>query len=168
MTVWRTNTRAAQKPKAHMAICINCPVSDPPHVEQNHHTRDGHCAFIGCQCNVFRSKDWRKDDGEIRKKNRGMHWDSRHERLSITDIERSMLRGETDIVELKRQMPFELGVRAGRDSVYIADAVAILREGGKFTHRIYEPKGLKSPMYVLKRRLVQILYPHVEFVEISQ
>ncbi len=103
----------------------------------------------------------------IRAANRRGSFGSRHERLSITDIELSMVRGQSDVLELKRQVDIPLGLRAGSNSVFKADALATLKPGGPFTHRIYEPKGIRMPIYLLKRKIVQLLYPEYEFVEIG-
>lgn len=157
---WKTNTRAAQKPKAHLALCKNCPEPCP---HNNHYTPDGHC--VKHDCAGFKSKDWKNVDKKIREEMRGHYFGSKHERLSLEDVHKAMARGESDVVSIDYQIPFKVGVGG---IVYVADAVATLVEGKKYSHRIYEPKGRQTLIYQLKRRIVQMMYPHVEFVEISQ
>ena len=159
---WKSTKRTAQKPKAHLAQCANCLKSCP---HGNHYTPDGHCVTPKCGCDGFKSKDWGNVDREIRKQLRPQAFGSKHERLALEDVYKSMARGEGDVIEIDRQVPFALGVSG---MVYIADAVATLKTDGKHTHRIYEPKGLQSLTYKLKRRIVELMYKHIEFVEVSE
>lgn len=159
----RNVRRAALKPKAHLAACRTCPPgANCP--ASNHYTTAGGCVIKAHNCVGFRATDYAKADAAIRKKNSQTFYGSKHERLALTDVELAMARGQSDVVELRRQVSFRLGVRG---MVYIADAVGTLAPGGRFSSRIYEPKGQKSMIYMFKRRIVELAYPEVEFLEIS-
>lgn len=160
----RQARRAALRPKAHLAACRTCPAeANCPH--SSHYTQSGACAHVAHACAGFRATDYSKVDAAIRKKNAQTFYGSKHERLALTDVELTMARGQSDVVELERQVIFRLGVRG---MVYIADAVGTLAPGGRYTSRIYEPKGQKSMIYLLKRRIVELAYPEVEFFEVNQ
>lgn len=158
--VMRIGSREAVRKKPQLAACANCPEADNcPHA--NHYTRDGGC--VRHPCPGFKSRDTSAIESAIRAKNRKQFFGSGHERLALTDVEIAMALGQSDVESLERQVPFRIGVRG---MVYIADGVGILKPGGKYLRRIYEPKGAKSLMYEMKRRIVELQYPDVEFYEI--
>lgn len=163
MTI-RIGRRDAIKPKAHLAACGNCPEeANCPH--SNHYTPSNSCVNLLHGCNGFKARETRKEEAKIRKDNRRKFFGSTHERLAITDVEISIARGQSDVIGIERQVPFKLGVQG---MVYIADALATLKPGGAFTHRIYEPKGKRSLIYLLKRRIMELMYPKIEFFEVIQ
>ncbi len=161
---WRTVTRAAIRPQADQDPCAGWEGLPCGHVRGVHR---GLCIFVGCKCKKFRAIDSAAAQARIRASNRRSSFGSRHERLSITDVELAMARGQSDVVEIRRQVDIPLGLRAGSHSVFRADALATLKPGGAFTHRIYEPKGIRMPIYLLKRAIVILKFPQYEFVEIG-
>ena len=119
----------------------------------------------GCGCLTFKGKSTRNKFGAVRSEAKGEHYDSKHEMRAITDLRYLMESGEADFEDLRRQVDFPFVVNGVKICTYKADAVVTIKDTGK--QRVFEPKGFRTDVYRIKKRLMQALYPDVELVEIT-
>lgn len=119
----------------------------------------------GCDCKLFKAKAKNKY-GAIREEVKGQHFDSKQEARDVTNLRYLEASGEADFKDVQRQVKFSLDVNGVHIANYYADAVVTVKDTGK--KRVYETKGMRTREYIMKQRLMQALYPEVEFVELRR
>lgn len=138
-----------------------CKTCAHPHI--SHYGLGSNCKFLECSCEKFVPNAERKYGNSTVNIN-GEKFDSKHEARSISDLRILIASGESDFHDLQRQVDFPLVVNGVKICTYRADAVVTIKDTGK--KRIYEPKGYVTPVYRMKRKLMEAIYPDVELVEI--
>ena len=88
----------------------------------------------------------------------GIKFPSKAERRRYEELK--LLRKNGDVVQFLRQVPFHLpgGVK------YVADYLVFWADG---TVTVEDVKGMKTPMYIAKKKLVESLYPPITITEIT-
>lgn len=137
---------APTKAPARVCRCGDAPAS--------HKGFTGTCIELNCLCLRYRQL------GRDRyfKEHMGLQhegFDSKMERNYIWDLEFKATQPDTDILEIKRQVPLEIRVYGVKLDTYIADAVVTYKDGRT---EIIETKGMQSDYFKLKWKLFSTVF----------
>lgn len=154
---WKVSKRSVLRvrPENHPCLCA--------HPNIAHWSKDGRCVSPGCKCQAFKRKALNKY-GAVKAEANGEHFDSKQEARDVTNLRYLLRAGEADFDDIRRQVKFSFDINGVHIANYYADAVVTVKATGK--KRVYETKGMRTREYIIKRRLMQALYPEVEFVEV--
>lgn len=94
----------------------------------------------------------------------GIRFASRAEAKRYGELKLMEKAGEISNLELQPVYPLTVnGIRVGK---YVGDFRYIDRRSNRMT--LEDTKGVRTPVYALKKRLVEAIYPGVEIVEVSK
>lgn len=117
------------------------------------HPRFGTCRVEDCPCKKFKRKNQPNKLHARKQEFNGILYDSGLEARVAADLEYQRSAGE--ILEIKRQFPVDFAINGLHITRHYVDFRVLWRDG---TVELIEAKGMRTPIWVLKRRLLEALY----------
>lgn len=113
----------------------------------------GACKVEGCDCKKYRLKTMQSKYHAKIQEFKGVKYDSGLEARIAADLEYQRVAG--DIVEVKRQFCIDFVINGYKITRHYVDFRVTYKDG---TVELIEAKGMDTPMWIVKRRLVEAIY----------